>query len=138
MLLVKNNNSAFPAYESDRKEFNKLKNGSLISVSDKEARNIFHHRKFFALLKYTVFNCNESFGLHTTDELLIIVKLGLGLYDLHIIEGNEVYVPQSISFSKMSQKRFNEFYSNAVDFILRKYFPGANQDFIEHELINFI
>ena len=119
-------------------EFNKIKNGSLIAVTEKEARNILHHRKFFALLKYTVFNCNESFGLQTTDQLLIIVKLGLGMYDLHLIEGSEVYVPQSISFAKMGQKRFEEFYSNTVDFILKKYFPDADQEFIEQELINFI
>lgn len=103
-------------------------------------RNLKYHKMFFAMLKAAFDYMDERdrirLNILTTDELLNRLKLDLGLYDLTILAtdaaglpaGTPLYRPQSISFAKMDQTAFKQFFSSCIGVIIQKYVPNQNED----------
>ena len=140
-LLVKREDGLFsPAYPQDYENLKKIASGSLVTIDDKDVRNIMHHRKFFALLNLVVHHLPENLSerLLNVDFLLHELKIRLGHYDLYVTpKGNQQYKPRSISFQSMGQSKFEEFYSQAIDVILKHYLKGWDAEQIEKEILNF-
>ena len=73
-------------------------------------RNYQFHKKFFAMIHMVAESMDKP------EELVLKwIKIAVGLYDEMIMPGGKiVYVPRSISFAKMDQPEFDEFYLPAV------------------------
>ena len=140
-LLVKRKDGLFsPAYQQDFDACSKVEAGEIVSVKLNDVRNVMHHRKFFALLNLVHHHMNEGLieRLPTVNHLLHELKIRLGHYDLYVSpKGNPMYMPKSISFESMGQAKFDEFYSGAMDVILKHYLTGWDEGKIEDEILNF-
>ncbi|MCR9214801.1 MAG: DUF1367 family protein [Proteobacteria bacterium] len=99
-----------------------------------QPRNVKHHKKFFALLGIVLENQDH---FQTTDELLYAIKLRLGYVKPIQIRGEIGYMPKSISFAKMDQRQFTEFYERVLDFIVQDVIPGMDAADLERELEGF-
>lgn len=103
-------------------------------------RNLQYHKMFFAMLKTAFDYMDEAdrirLNILTTEELLNRLKLDLGLYDITVVgsdvpgmpEGTILYKPQSISFAKMDQTAFKQFFKSCLGVIIQKYVPTQTAD----------
>lgn len=115
-------------YKQDQELAQKLKVGSFYKAEITIApRNIQHHKKFFAILKTVVDNCND---FPNTEVLLSYLKIKCG--HAYIVKTKkEVYqFPKSINFNKMNQATFDTFYDRALH-ILSEYL-GVSIDDLEN------
>ena len=104
--------------------------GQVFKAKITRGRNLKHHRKFFALLKVVMDNLPEANAARwpTTDRLLLELKLQTGRFDMHHSLGDKtVPVPQSISFAKMEQGDFEQFYNDCIDIIVKHIIPGIDE-----------
>jgi hypothetical protein len=141
LLLTKRKDGSYIPYSDvDYLVSNKVEIGYTISGDISDARNVLHHRKFMKLLKKTLYLMPEKFQkrLPTVDALLVEIKLHLGYYDVQVTEkGTPIYVPRSINFLTMGQKKFEEFYNDSFDCILKHYLRDISKEQFENELSNF-
>jgi hypothetical protein len=99
-------------------------------------RSLGHHKKFFALLKL-VYENQENY--QSMDELLIAFKVALGhCYPVHLKTGQVAMVPKSISFAKLDQIAFNEFWDKACSLVITKFLPGVNREDLEAEIMTMV
>jgi len=106
--------------------------GELVRVTIRRPRNVQHHRLFFALIA-TIFPHQD---LYPTEEMLLAaIKVALGYGDsVKLPDGRTIIVPSSISFAKMDQKAFSEFYDRALALILTKILPNVDKADLEREV----
>ena len=62
----------------------------------------------------------------------------MGYYEVFRLNGKEVYQTKSISFAKMDQTEFEQFYDRAVTIIINKYLCGVNRQQLLQEVEEFI
>ena len=140
-LLVKRKDGSFyPALEQDYEICKKVEPGSYVTLKTDDVRDIMHHRKFFALLKLVHHHLPEIIAerLPTQNHLLHEIKMRLGHYDAWITpKGSQLYIPRSIAFDSMGQKKFEEFYSGALDVIFKHYLTSWTPEQVEAEILNF-
>lgn len=107
--------------------------GEIVSTDIKKARNLRFHRLFFALLQAVVANQERHSNV---EDLLVELKLKVGHYQEHVTaKGEMVYVPKSISFDRMDELEFREFFRKAV-VALAEMFPGIGDiDTIADEIL---
>lgn len=103
--------------------------GEAVKVTVTKPRNGRFHRLFFSLLNLVAENTD-----YTTDQLLHLVKIGIGHVDWVMLDGKQVPVPKSISFAKMDDTEFRKFFNRALDFICQKVIPGTNKGDLEREV----
>lgn len=130
-----------PIYESDLEEKRKLKNGKVIEADIKYPRNYEFHKKFFALLRLTLDNMNESLqrrlNIYDLDTFLRHIKIDMGLYEILPV-GNMNFISYgSISFENMDETAFQSFYRQAVHIVLDKYLPGNTSEEIKEEILKY-
>lgn len=113
VILVKRISSLIAVDDDGRDALNSIGQGELIKVKITKARNLKHHKKFFSMIGL-VFDNQEKYP--TTKHLLTAVKLEAGWYeDVPIdVNGKPHYIPKSISFAKMDQLEFDDFYMQAI------------------------
>lgn len=110
--------------------------GGEVFAEPKRSRSIGHHRKFFALLKL-VYENQEHYK--SMDELLVAFKVALGhCYPIHLRSGQVAYVPKSISFAKLDQIGFDEFWDKACTLIVTKFLPGVNREELEAQVMELV
>lgn len=135
-------NGLIPLYDSDMEQKRRLKIGSDVEVDIKKARNYEFHKKFFALIRLAFDNLNENLqrelGIYTEDDLLIRLKIDLKLYKVVRYENLGCLALDSISFEKMDQFEFENFYRRAVNQIINVYLKGVIYPQLEEELYRFL
>lgn len=99
-------------------------------------RNYEHLSKFFALLD-VVYEQQEVYATRISFRAAITVALGHG-ETVMLPDGRTIIIPKSISFAKMDQTEFNEFYDGAVRLILEKIIPGVNREELEREVLEIL
>lgn len=87
-------------------------------------RNGGFHRKLFAMMNIIKNNYHEQI---TVDEVLIHIKSELNMWDVVKIGNTHQKRYESISFDKMDEDSFGEFYNRAVDVCL-KLVPINNEE----------
>jgi hypothetical protein len=123
MLLARTPQGLVPLPESEA-EFAKLGDGEIIRVKWTRPRQLWRHRKLFALLQVVLEN--QEFFVNV-DQLLIDLKIRTGHCDLFIRQNGEVvYQPKSINFASMDEAEFEKFYSSVLTIIVREYVRGAD------------
>lgn len=104
----------------------------LVRVTIKRPRNVQHHRKFFALIN-AIFPHQTLYP--TEEALLAAMKVALGFgQQVKLPDGRVIVIPRSISFAKMDQKSFAEFYDRALTLILTRILPGVNKKDLQREV----
>lgn len=107
-----------------------------VEVTIKRKRNINHHRKFFALLN-VVFPHQETYATMETFRAAVTCALGFG-DTVKLPDGRAIIIPQSISFAKMDQAAFEQFYDRALTLILTRIVPGVGRADLEREVADIL
>ncbi len=118
ITLIKTLNGAFKlAYNSDYELAKKVPLNEPIVFEWSKPRNLKFHKKFFALLNM-VYENQEQYN--NIEHLRKDLTISAGYYDLRFnIEGVEVQEAKSISFAKMDDNEFSEFYNRIVDVVVK-------------------
>jgi hypothetical protein len=121
-FMVKKGLHALIPVSADGQEFvGALAKDALIWVEASQPRNVQHHRKFFALLKVV----RDATGAWDTEaQQLIDLKFNMGHTERVRVHDTSkrglasnsyaIEIPKSISFAKMDQHAFEEFYEHAL------------------------
>lgn len=120
-----------PMYDSDLDEKKKLKIGSTVLCDIKKPRNYKFHKKFFALVRLTFDNLphslQDALNIYSEADLLLSLKIDLGISSIVNISGRDVYREGSISFTAMDETEFEIFYRRCINIILYKYMQGTRE-----------
>lgn len=110
--------------------------GECVTVNITKSRNIRFHRLFFSLVNL-VFENQDVYD--NKKDFLVEVKLKCGIYDIHVTtKGKLMYIPGSISFAKMDETEFREFFERAVDKMINSFIPDMVQDELKEEVFKQI
>jgi len=138
-LFQKHLNSLKPAEPMAEEMLGKIKHDDLVRVEIKRPRNARHHRKFWALIGLVAEN-QEHY--RNAEEVCTAFKFAIGHYDeQRFVVAGETYLhrqPKSISFAKMDQAQFEDFYNRAVEFLIKEVIPGLDRADLERELMEFV
>lgn len=133
--LIKHYQVLLPSLPQDAELLEGIGFGEILEVEIKRPRNGKFHRKFFALLQVV----KESTDYDNVEQILLLLKLKLGHYETIVnTNGKPIYYPKSISFAKMEQPEFEQFYSQSVNVILRDFVPNWTQQDIEQAVDRII
>lgn len=136
LLLRKHFGALRPVNEAGEELIRSIPNGDVVKAKISRPRNAQHHRLFFALLQ-TVFE-NQS-RYQTLEHLLAAVKVATGHADLMVMrDGKEVYVPRSISFAKMDQTAFSQFFDRVCDWLVKDVLPNTPSEDLKREVLELI
>lgn len=118
--LQKNFTALRPTDQQSAEALASLNPGEVVKVeiTRPSQRSVAMHRKFFALLAIIA----DQQGW-TTDQCLEWCKLAVGHVDTIYDRDGVVYIPKSISFARMPQAEFNEFFDRALTAILERLLP---------------
>lgn len=106
--------------------------GGEVRVEITRPRNLLHHRKWFALLQ-AIYPHQVLYP--TMDSFIAAVKCALGYGEtVKLPDGRTVIVPGSISFAKMDQAAFEQFYDRALDLITTRILPSIGRDDVSREV----
>ena len=109
--------------------------GEILKAKITRPRNVKHHRLFFKMLQ-VVWQNQERFA--TVDALLGALKVYMGHCDFIQSKQGMVALPRSISFGKMDQTEFREFFDRAVDVVCREVIPGLHKDDLLAEVMEMV
>ncbi len=129
------------SYDSDAEAVKHIPIGESVKAKFTKSRNVRHHRKFFAMLQMVVDNMPETMPnqYQDIDLLLDEIKFQLGYFEMHhTLGGKDYYKVKSISFGKMDQVKFDEFYNRAVDVILKWFLKDISKEQFDKEVIEFL
>lgn len=133
IYLIKNDKGQFiPAYNSGYEKAKRIKEGTEVLANIRKPRNIKFHRKFFALLNMG-FKNQERYT--EFEDYRAVMSMKAGFYKTIETDKGVVYLPKSISFSKMDELEFEELYSKMIDVLIREL--KITEETIEQELMNF-
>jgi len=117
IALVKTPSGSFiPATNQDNEWCDRIGQGELIHGKFTKMRNGAFHRKFMSMVQYVYQNQDKH---QCFEDLLVEIKIRTGHYKEHIRESGEiVYAPKSISFAKMDEIEFSDFYNKAIKAVI--------------------
>jgi hypothetical protein len=93
--------------------------GEAVMLDVKKARNLLHHRKFFALFRAAIKSGCVIHGhrFHNEDALRAYVEICVGWCDYYDVGPVRVPVPRTIRFDAVDQTLFTTIYNNCVLFM---------------------
>lgn len=133
--LVMKDGRLHPADHLAAEDLRGLKNGETVRAQITRPRNAGHHRKFFALMK-VVFDNQSRYP--TLKHLVDAIKLAIGHCDERKVDGKDIVVLRSISFAKLDQSGFEQFYDRVLDLVLTKILPHVARSDIEARVLDII
>lgn len=148
VYLVKTLNGLMPAQDSDKEALRNLKLNETYLAEIKQPRNIKFHQKYWALVNLVYSNLPEDFCIETTDgqkdyiksadNLHWHIKCQCGILERKITLGGKInYEVGSIAFHKMDESEFAEFYSKALDVIIKYFLIGTEKEELAAEIEMF-
>ena len=135
LLFIKSQGGVLiPADAECIENMQKVKNNETIMIEYKPKRNIFFHRKAFALLNLVLANQDHY---KTVENILEVVKFRAGYFETIIAHtGKKHYKTKSISFSEMDNLEFEDFYSKIIDVAFE--LTGLLKNDIEKEILSLM
>lgn len=106
--------------------------GSEIKAEITRPRNLLHHRKFFALLQ-AIYPHQTSYATMRAFRAALTCAAG-HCEAATLPDGRVVLVPESISFGKLDQAGFEQFYERALEVVLTRILPKINRADVEREV----
>jgi hypothetical protein len=134
LIVVKDKDVLRPIDERSFEELRKIKDGRTFICEIKRPRNLKHHRKYWSLINLISDNLDGV----TPEGLSSAIKMMIG----HVVTvqfGNKsILYPDSISFDKMNQDQFNNFYERAVKAICEFVIPGLTEESVKNEIFKIL
>lgn len=131
IFVVKKNGKLIPSMEQDKEKINVLSNNSVYEIKVSKPRNYKFLQKFFVLCKIA-FDNQESYKSfeHFRHDLTV----ECGFYDVRYNEftGEQVKRAKSISFSRMTEIEFSEFFNRFVETVC--FIWGFDEDVFLEEI----
>lgn len=118
--------------EFDKLQSAKLKIGEFYKVEITKQRNPKHHKKFFVLLNLC-FNNQDIFN--NQDQMRKWITMKAGFVEKVITPTGFYYDAQSISFSKMDQTEFDDYYNKCINVCLN--WIGFDREDLMEEINSF-
>ena len=134
--VVRPDGSLMPMYPDDVKA---LGVGEVVNLKISIARNYHNLKRFFALINacWELEAINEHFG--SPEELRAWITVQAGHCDTyHFPDDVIAKVPKSISYRKMGEVGFTQFYNRAVNVVLQKFLPTYKPDDFNDYIDRFI
>ena len=146
--LTKIKPMTYAVADEESQEWDKtIKIGQTVYHDWKKRRQLWKHRKYFALLKigfdnWTPGEISEKFGRpeKNFERFRKDVAILAGYYQTVIrLDGSTRIIAKSISFSKMDQVKFDDLYSKTIDIFLKRIY-GSDWDAkrIEEAVENYL
>jgi hypothetical protein len=135
VILKKTLRGFVPAYPDDEEKIKKFKLGSMVKATIKTARNIKFHKKFFALLN-VIYKNQEMFD--NLDIMRSYLTIKAGFYDATTTDKGVFVTPKSISFAKMDNIEFEEFYYAIIRVVCSSLIPGLDRADLLNEVDRFL
>jgi hypothetical protein len=134
LFVIKSSIGLIPASgsEFDKLQEAKLKEGEMYEVEIRKPRNIDFHRKYFALINLC-FENQETFN--NADELRAFLTMKSGYFKRIETPTGTMYLPESISFAKMDNIAFEDFYNKSIQSVLD--FLGCDKDDLIQQIATF-
>lgn len=126
-------NGFIPLYPSDYDEKRKLKIGEVYKANIVNPRNYEFHKKFMALINLGHENTSLEMPF---DSYRKYVTLKAGFYKAYQTGKGTYFEPESISFSSMSQDKFEDVFSRVLDVIIKDI--GFTNEEVEKQLVGFM
>ena len=124
-----------PLSEQDFERLKRIRDGMIVEVEYKKPRNPLFHNKFMSMIR-VVYDNQEKY--ETIEGVLNVFKVELGHCDTMMAGDIEIRIPRSISFSKMEEDEFAEFYDKAVMFALTEFLPSVTRDELEEYVSHIV
>lgn len=132
MYLTKKGGLFVPSYPADHAEAQRVKDGEEVKAT--RARNPKHHRKGMALLNLA-FQNQDKYDNFDIFRMVVTMKAGFVVW-VDGKEGKKTPLPESLSFERMGQKRFEEWYSAVLTVVCKE--VGLTSEEVANELISFM
>lgn len=116
---------------------NDLPVNKTLGATIRQKRNLGHHRKFYALIR-AVFPHQVVYA--TEKGLVDGIKMAVG-HTREVIDPRTMettHAPDSISFEKMDQEAFEQFYDRAVSLIRERIIPQVDSRDLEREVLEIM
>lgn len=125
-----------PVDEQGEESLRGIPNGAVVKVTVKRPRNIRHHRLYWALM--SLLHENQS-RYATVEELSDAIKCAVGHCTVITRpDGTEIRIPRSISFSKMDQDAFKQFFDRVVELAVSKILPNVEEAELRREVEDLV
>lgn len=135
-VWIKKGNALHPVSDSAISSLDSIKNDSKVSVKITRPRNLLHHQKYWVLMKIVSDNSDD---LNSPEAVHFAVRAALsrGQWFKPKNAVKPLFIPESISFASMSQDEFSDFYSEAIDIVIKYFLKGMDRDAIEEIISKF-
>lgn len=139
ILVEKLEDALHPTDEASKTAIRQIPERTIVKIQVSVPRNIRHHRMFFALINL-VFDAQREPRLFPTHEALLdALKIAIGhVREVRGIRGEIYIVPDSISFGRMDNIAFREFFDAAVRVIIEKILPGVDKRDLEQRIYDIL
>jgi hypothetical protein len=103
----------------------------VMMVEIRKPRNLAHHRLYWGLMAKVW----ENTDYPSVEALSGAIKVAAGIRtEFTLPNGTVGWIPGSISFAKMDQTEFSEFYNKVCDLIAAHFLPGVTSEELKHEV----
>lgn len=139
LLVEKLEDALHPTDQASIKALRQIPDRTIVKIQLSIPRNVRHHRMFFALINLVFEAQREPRQFPTREALLDALKIAIGhVREVRGIRGETYIVPDSISFGRMDQLQFREFFDSAVRVILEKILPGVERRDLEQQIYDIL
>lgn len=106
-----------------QEQLDALEIGRVYRVKISKPRNVRMHRLYWALCGAVAEQLDKPSELISQ-----LIKIRAGHVDLVRTVQGEVQIPKSISFAKMDQTQFRDFFDKAIEVVCSDILPGVDSD----------
>ena len=133
IYLQRKFSALYPLYDSDEEAIKKLPIGQTIKAKISVPRNYQFHKKGFALLNLW-FQNQDHFDNFEHFRFAATIKAGF-CEVIYTSNGEQLFIPRSLSFSKMDESEFSEVFNRFLDLVCKEL--DTDNETILNELKSF-
>ena len=135
-LFEKRLGKLVPTNEAADDALRAISNGKIVEVTIKQPRNPRRLRLYWALCNLV---CENSDRFESREQVSDHLKIALGHCDTFVTGKGQVgYVPKSISFAKLSEADFVQFFDRAVNAVCKHFLQGSHPKEVHDVLFEMI
>lgn len=122
-----------PEDEQAAKTLRGIKPGEVIAVEVTRPRNIQHHRLFWAMVSKIAEAVDAE-----PENVADVLKIKTGHYVTVTTKSGLMMFPRSISFAKMDQAEFRDFFDRCCKVICAEFLPHMSAPEVQSEILNML
>ncbi|MCK9282433.1 MAG: hypothetical protein M0P71_17600 [Melioribacteraceae bacterium] len=122
--FIKQHGQLKPVYKADLERWEKVKENIVYCMRAERDRNHKHHSKLFAIAQGIIDNLPDDnpWSNKESYQLIKASEIPLGYVEEIIsLDGEVSLIPESISFEKWSQEKFEGFYNKVIQYWAEKF-----------------